>query len=152
MIRASLENGLDDEVRARAEEFTKGLAVTDRAAATRSMAVLMEGADGIGGDQQIANVTARIAELDAQVSARRTWTFAVVTDQFLHDTLAGLQRDIERFRSASSLYGKDRHQDHPIDLPIQRGLVPIGKNPVTGLREFYASPPSDTSRRHCCLA
>jgi formylglycine-generating enzyme required for sulfatase activity len=40
-------------------------------------------------------------------------------------------------KNANELYGHEYSEHHPIDLPPQPGLVPIGKNPMTGLWEFY---------------
>ncbi|MCB9890647.1 MAG: SUMF1/EgtB/PvdO family nonheme iron enzyme [Planctomycetes bacterium] len=180
LVQALYENGLDAEAMQRGEEYLAGLSEDERPEARTALMALKEATGGARSAERMAALEARIHALEAAVSARRTWTFEVEADQFLHDTLRNLWLDIREFERvdvvaveqrkrwaeglaeleqsagyqerwqvarasialadgqvASSLYGADRHPEHPLQLDVQHGLVPIGKNPVSGLWEFY---------------
>jgi serine/threonine protein kinase/formylglycine-generating enzyme required for sulfatase activity len=73
-----------------------------------------------------------------QVEARLDWARRVealtLSHPHAHVTWAEAR---EAIATADGIAANELYRAYPIDLAPQTGLVPIGKNPVTGLWEFY---------------
>ncbi|MCA8957716.1 MAG: SUMF1/EgtB/PvdO family nonheme iron enzyme, partial [Planctomycetes bacterium] len=163
LIMALRENGLHDEADRRVQEMLPFVPEAQRA---RSLAGAQRYAEyAKNGAARSATLRERIAQLEQRVSTRSTWSFPTDADKFLHDMLVSLIQDIRSFerkeivevglrrRWADGLAElerdpayrkrwKDAHDDLAasipgFDLPVQHGLVPIGKNAKSGMWEFY---------------
>ncbi|MEZ6015428.1 MAG: SUMF1/EgtB/PvdO family nonheme iron enzyme [Planctomycetota bacterium] len=193
LVQALFENGLDGEAQQRTAEYLATLIGAERDAVESNLRAIAEVSGRAGSATRLLELEARIADLEIQLAERQTWTFPVEADQYLHDTLVDLLREIQAFertdleavrqrkrwaeglaalerapehrerwraaraalaladgRVASVLYAADRHPAHPLNVPLQHGLVPIGMNPQSGLWEFYDlrsawDPASDTT-------
>jgi hypothetical protein len=122
-------------------------------------------------ETMLASQRSAVAELEALLRRRRSWSFATEEDGFLHGTLKELHGElsslekeevafVEGLQLRWARYLKQLESDpdyllawaqaragvaesakyakRPIPkLKVQTGLWPIGKNPVTGLWEFY---------------
>ncbi|MBK8101628.1 MAG: SUMF1/EgtB/PvdO family nonheme iron enzyme [Planctomycetes bacterium] len=99
--------------------------------------------------EALAERTARLRE---QVRERRTWRFPADADQFLHDSVARLLTELDglstliediddRLAWAERMVAESIEQHsarwRDLGVPPQPGLVPIGRNPASGLLEFY---------------
>ena len=128
----------------------------------------------------------RITELEEILATRQAYSFSQPADQFLHDQLAALVRGIEEIRRPDGLVSRVRTRlawaesvdeetrgapewgpcvaairDDPrfrgLELSPQRGLVPLGADPESGLWEFHhprsgAAPQRDPRTRRWRVA
>jgi serine/threonine protein kinase/formylglycine-generating enzyme required for sulfatase activity len=122
-------------------------------------------------ETRLTSQRSAVAELEALLRRRRSWSFATEEDGFLHGTLKELQGELSSLEQEEVAFVEGRqlrwarylkrletdadyllawaqaragvaesakYAEHPIaKLKVQRGLWPIGQNPVTGLWEFY---------------
>jgi serine/threonine protein kinase/formylglycine-generating enzyme required for sulfatase activity len=122
-------------------------------------------------ETRLTSQRSAVAELDALLRRRRSWSFAKEEDRFLHRTLKELQGELSSLEQEEVAFVEERqlrwarylkqletepeyllawaqaragvaesgkYAERPIaKLKVQTGLWPIGKNPVTGLWEFY---------------
>jgi formylglycine-generating enzyme required for sulfatase activity len=134
--------------RAKLEAAASGPASAPAAAASAPIARLEE-------------IAREIAALEAKVAVRRTWRFGETEAQWQHDTLSGLVAGIEELADRDPAVGaiaeveerlafaktvKERsieaHQAEwdaviaGLRITPQLGLVPIGRDPASGLWEF----------------
>ena len=92
LLLALAQNGRDDEARAVIDDVVARAAPAERARVVERFRGYREIVDGM--PQTLAEQEARLAALQAEVDAPRTFEFALEADRFLHDTLVRLLADV----------------------------------------------------------
>ncbi|MHC5065049.1 MAG: protein kinase domain-containing protein [Planctomycetota bacterium] len=162
--RAQFAVGLDEEARETAEASLEKANSTEKAKYRAERNALLANIEQAARAQEmIADLTEQYQRLDAEVSQRRVWRFADPAEGFLFDVLNPLVQEIEWFQDHQVKWVKERiawaetveqrtiddyqsqwemvinlaQREHGINLSPQMGLIPMGRDPKSGLLEFY---------------
>jgi len=83
-------------LRARAEPYSETQRQADHAKTLRSIPVLRDMIEKSElPPERLVRARSKLAEYEAEVAKRRTWKFALAADDWRHDVLAGLVRDLQ---------------------------------------------------------
>jgi len=116
--------------------------------------------------EELAKLSAQLADRDAESRARKTWHFGEGQDEWWHRQLIALRSQLMTVQANLALVERGLHDSVAkarwneasemiatspkyggLHLPPQIGFVPIGPDPVTGLWEFAHLPSGEPARR-----